>query len=97
LFIYTAHTFKLTAKPSKKYMLRLINVTLNNELFFCVADHTIMVFDIIDALYAKPFTVNTLVIASRQTSNIFSSPPSRCTPARGTTWRRGGRPHAGHI
>ena len=93
--IYTTDPFKLTVEPGEKYMLRLINATLNDELFFCIANHTLIVIDV-DVLYVKPFTVDTLVIASGQTSNV-SSPPSRCTLARGTTWRHGGTPHTGHV
>ena len=51
-------------------MLRLINAALNDELFFSVANHTLTVVDV-DALYVKPFTVDTLVIAPGQTSNVL--------------------------
>ena len=57
-------------KPGKTYMLRLINAALNDELFFSVANHTLTVVDV-DALYVKPFTVDTLVIAPGQTSNVL--------------------------
>ncbi|CAD6221068.1 unnamed protein product [Miscanthus lutarioriparius] len=35
----------------------------------CIANHTLVVD--VDALYVKPFTVDTLVIASGQTSNVL--------------------------
>ncbi|CAD6271942.1 unnamed protein product [Miscanthus lutarioriparius] len=63
-------TFKLKVKPGKTYMLRLINAALNDELFFSVSNHTLTVVDV-DALYVKPFTVDTLVIAPGQTSNVL--------------------------
>ncbi|TVU19678.1 hypothetical protein EJB05_35842 [Eragrostis curvula] len=63
-------TFKLKVKPGKTYMLRLINAALNDELFFSVANHTLTVVDV-DAVYVKPFTVDTLVIAPGQTSNVL--------------------------
>ncbi|EES18346.1 hypothetical protein BDA96_09G171700 [Sorghum bicolor] len=63
-------TFKLKVKPGKTYMLRLINAALNDELFFSVANHTLTVVDV-DALYVKPFTVDTLIIAPGQTSNVL--------------------------
>ncbi|XP_066366635.1 laccase-12-like [Miscanthus floridulus] len=63
-------TFKLKVKPGKTYMLRLINAALNDELFFSIANHTLTVVDV-DALYVKPFTVDTLVIAPGQTSNVL--------------------------
>ncbi|KAJ1263223.1 hypothetical protein BS78_09G167400 [Paspalum vaginatum] len=63
-------TFTLRVKPGKTYMLRLINAALNDELFFSVANHTLTVVDV-DALYVKPFTVDTIVIAPGQTSNVL--------------------------
>ncbi|XP_062231579.1 laccase-12-like [Phragmites australis] len=63
-------TFKLKVKPGKTYMLRLINAALNDELFFSIANHTLTVVDV-DAVYVKPFTVDTLVIAPGQTSNVL--------------------------
>ncbi|BAF17661.1 laccase-12 [Oryza sativa Japonica Group] len=63
-------TFKLKVKPGKTYMLRLINAALNDELFFSIANHTLTVVDV-DALYVKPFTVDTLIIAPGQTSNVL--------------------------
>ncbi|CAL4893926.1 unnamed protein product [Urochloa decumbens] len=63
-------TFTLKVRPGKTYMLRLINAALNDELFFSVANHTLTVVDV-DALYVKPFAVDTLVIAPGQTSNVL--------------------------
>ncbi|KQK05916.1 laccase-13 [Brachypodium distachyon] len=63
-------TFKLKVEPGKTYMLRLINAALNDELFFAVANHTLTVVDV-DALYVKPFAVESLVIAPGQTSNVL--------------------------
>ncbi|XP_044337560.1 laccase-12 isoform X2 [Triticum aestivum] len=63
-------TFRLKVKPGKTYMLRLINAALNDELFFAVASHTLTVVDV-DALYVKPFAVETLIIAPGQTSNVL--------------------------
>jgi laccase len=63
-------TFRLKVRPGRTYMLRLINAALNDELFFSVANHTLTVVDV-DALYVKPFTIDTLVIAPGQTSNVL--------------------------
>ncbi|BAD81734.1 putative laccase LAC5-6 [Oryza sativa Japonica Group] len=63
-------TFKLKVKPGKTYMLRLINAALNEELFFAVANHTLTVVEV-DAVYVKPFTVDTLVISPGQTTNVL--------------------------
>ncbi|XP_006644994.1 laccase-12-like [Oryza brachyantha] len=63
-------TFKLKVEPGKTYMLRLINAALNDELFFSIAGHTLTVVDV-DAVYVKPFTVDTLLITPGQTSNVL--------------------------
>nr|ACF87758.1 unknown [Zea mays] len=51
-------------------MLRLINAALNDELFFSVANHSLTVVEV-DAVYVKPFTVDTLLIAPGQTTNVL--------------------------
>ncbi|XP_047074908.1 laccase-4-like [Lolium rigidum] len=63
-------TFKLTVMPGKTYLLRLVNAALNAELFFSVANHTLTVVEV-DAVYVKPFTVETLVISPGQTANVL--------------------------
>ncbi|KAK3165934.1 hypothetical protein QOZ80_1AG0039510 [Eleusine coracana subsp. coracana] len=63
-------TYKLKVKPGKTYMLRLINAALNGELFFSIANHSLTVVEV-DAVYVKPFTVDTLVIAPGQTTNVL--------------------------
>ncbi|TVU19693.1 hypothetical protein EJB05_35859, partial [Eragrostis curvula] len=87
-----ADTFELKVKPGKTYMLRVINAALNDELFFSIANHTLTVVDV-DAVYVKPFTVDTLVIAPGQTSNVLltakprallhGGPPVQAQPVRG--------------
>ncbi|AES79259.1 putative laccase [Medicago truncatula] len=63
-------TFKLKVKPRKTYLLRLINAALNDELFFSIANHTLTVVEA-DAVYAKPFVTNTILIAPGQTTNVL--------------------------
>ncbi|XP_047311365.1 laccase-17-like [Impatiens glandulifera] len=63
-------TFKLKVKPSKTYLLRLINAALNDELFFSIANHTLTIIDV-DAVYVKPFETQTLLIAPGQTTNVL--------------------------
>ncbi|CAL4973199.1 unnamed protein product [Urochloa decumbens] len=63
-------TYKLKVKPGKTYMLRLINAALNDELFFSIANHSLTVVEV-DAVYVKPFTVDTLLIAPGQTTNVL--------------------------
>ncbi|BAS94385.1 putative laccase-11 [Oryza sativa Japonica Group] len=74
-------TFKLRVRPGKTYLLRLINAALNDELFFGVANHTLMVVQA-DASYVKPFAATALVISPGQTMDVLltaaaNNPPSR--------------------
>ncbi|KAA8542807.1 hypothetical protein F0562_023959 [Nyssa sinensis] len=63
-------TFIQTVEHGKTYLLRIINAALNNELFFAVANHTMIVVEI-DAVYTKPFTTTSLMIAPGQTTNLL--------------------------
>jgi len=65
-----ADTYKLKVKPGKTYLLRLINAALNDELFFSIANHTLIVVET-DAVYLKPFETDTLLIAPGQTLNVL--------------------------
>ncbi|CAN1238657.1 LAC17 [Linum grandiflorum] len=51
-------------------MLRLINVALNDELFFSIANHTLIVVEA-DAVYVKPFNTDVILIAPGQTTNVL--------------------------
>ncbi|KAK6146905.1 hypothetical protein DH2020_017817 [Rehmannia glutinosa] len=64
------YTFKLRVKPGKTYMLRLINAALNDELFFSIANHNLIVVEA-DAVYVKPFKTNIVLIAPGQTTNVL--------------------------
>ncbi|KAJ4979387.1 hypothetical protein NE237_010167 [Protea cynaroides] len=61
---------KLQVESGKKYMLRIINAALNEELFFKVAGHNLTVVEV-DATYTKPFTTDTLLITPGQTTNAI--------------------------
>ncbi|KAK3206134.1 hypothetical protein Dsin_020180 [Dipteronia sinensis] len=63
-------TFKLKVKPGKTYLLRLINAVLNEHLFFSIANHTLTIVEV-DAVYAKPFETETLLIEPGQTTNVL--------------------------
>ncbi|KAM5583881.1 hypothetical protein ABKV19_003655 [Rosa sericea] len=63
-------TFKLKVQAGKTYLLRLINAALNVELFFSIANHTLKVVET-DAVYVKPFEINTILIAPGQTTNVL--------------------------
>ncbi|KAJ7961446.1 Laccase [Quillaja saponaria] len=63
-------TFKLKVKPGRTYLLRLINASLDEELFFSIANHTLTVVEA-DAVYVKPFHTSTILIALGQTPNVL--------------------------
>ncbi|KAJ8619667.1 hypothetical protein MRB53_028196 [Persea americana] len=63
-------TFKLSVKPGKTNLLRLINAALNDELFFRIANHTLNVVEA-DATYIKPFQAETILITPVQTTNVL--------------------------
>ncbi|KAF8402701.1 hypothetical protein HHK36_010789 [Tetracentron sinense] len=62
--------FTLHVESGKRYMLRIINAALNEELFFKIAGHQLTVVEV-DATYTKPFKTNTILIAPGQTTNVL--------------------------
>lgn len=65
-------TFAMEVEQGKKYLLRIVNAALNDELFFAIAGHNMTVVEI-DAVYTKPFNTNALLIAPGQTTNVLVS------------------------
>ncbi|KAL9265453.1 Laccase-3-like protein, partial [Drosera capensis] len=60
-------------------LLRIINAALNQQLFFAIANHQMIVVGA-DAAYTKPFTTNVLMIGPGQTTNVLitaNQPPAR--------------------
>lgn len=57
-------------KPGKTYLLRLINAALNDELFFSIANHTLIIVEA-DASYVKPFESHTILLGPGQTTNVL--------------------------
>ncbi|KAI3794227.1 hypothetical protein L1987_36856 [Smallanthus sonchifolius] len=73
------HTFAMEVEQGKKYLLRIVNAALNDELFFAIAGHNMTVVEI-DAVYNKPFTTSATLIAPGQTTNVLvyaNSAPGR--------------------
>ncbi|KAF3961026.1 hypothetical protein CMV_014308 [Castanea mollissima] len=73
------HTFAMEVEQGKTYLLRIINAALNDELFFAIAGHNLIVVEV-DAVYTKPFTTQAILIAPGQTTNVLvqaSQVPSR--------------------
>uniref|UniRef100_A0A803R6P9 Laccase n=1 Tax=Cannabis sativa TaxID=3483 RepID=A0A803R6P9_CANSA len=62
--------FNLPVENNKRYLLRIINAALNEELFFKIAGHQVTVVEV-DAVYTKPFKTDTIVIAPGQTTNVI--------------------------
>ncbi|XP_057947772.1 laccase-4-like [Malania oleifera] len=62
--------FKLNVEGGKTYLLRIINAALNEELFFKIAGHNLTIVEV-DAVYTKPFQIDTIVITPGQTTNAL--------------------------
>lgn len=60
----------MEVEQGKTYLLRIINAALNDEFFFAIAGHNMTVVEI-DAVYAKPFTTQAILIAPGQTTNVL--------------------------
>ncbi|GKV05631.1 hypothetical protein SLEP1_g17618 [Rubroshorea leprosula] len=58
-------TFTMEVESGKTYLLRIINVALNDQLFFTISGHTMTMVEI-DAVYTKPFTTRAVLIALHQ-------------------------------
>lgn len=59
-----ADTFAVEVEWGRTNLLQIINAALNDELFFAIACHKMTVVEI-DAIYTKPFTTNSILIAPR--------------------------------
>ncbi|OWM67135.1 hypothetical protein CDL15_Pgr000587 [Punica granatum] len=62
--------YTLPVEGGKTYLLRIINAALNEELFFKIAKHNLIVVEV-DATYVKPLETDTIVIAPGQTTNAL--------------------------
>ncbi|KAL8039358.1 hypothetical protein ABFX02_10G031600 [Erythranthe guttata] len=69
-------TLKVRVVPGKTYLLRVINAALNEDLFFSIANHSLIVVEA-DAVYVKPFRADTVLIAPGQTTNLLLETKSR--------------------
>ncbi|XP_050878870.1 laccase-11-like [Lathyrus oleraceus] len=67
---FEKHTFAMEVEQGKKYLMRIINVALNDELFFAIAGHNMTVVEV-DVVYTKPFTTQAILIAPGQTTNVL--------------------------
>ncbi|CAI9106920.1 OLC1v1006168C2 [Oldenlandia corymbosa var. corymbosa] len=62
--------FNWVVENGKKYMLRIVNAALNEELFFKIANHKLTIVEV-DATYVKPFQTETIFITPGQTMNAI--------------------------
>ncbi|CAM8883481.1 unnamed protein product [Rhodiola kirilowii] len=66
-------TMRVLVESGKPILLRIINAALNQELFFAVAKHKLIVVGA-DATYMKPFTTNIIEIGPGQTTDVLLIP-----------------------
>lgn len=62
--------YTLHVESGKKYLLRIVNAAVNDELFFKIAGHTLTVVET-DASYVKPFETDILFLSPGQTTNAL--------------------------
>ncbi|XP_009358812.2 laccase-7-like [Pyrus x bretschneideri] len=63
-------TYQLNVVRGNTYLLRLINVALNNQLFFNIANHNMTVVAI-DATYTTPYVTDVVVTGPGQTTDVL--------------------------
>ncbi|KAK1271722.1 Laccase-22 [Acorus gramineus] len=65
-------SYMLRVHTGQKYLLRIINAALNEELFFRISGHHLTVVEA-DAIYTKPFETDTILVGPGQTTNAILS------------------------
>ena len=65
-----ADTFRLLVPYGKTYLLRVINIYLNTELFFSVSHHDIIVV-CLDTSYTKPYTTKVMMLGPGKITNVL--------------------------
>lgn len=56
--------------PGNTYLLRIINAALNQEHFFAIANHKLIIIEV-DAEYTKPLTTDRVMLGPGQTLNVL--------------------------
>ncbi|KAJ0453904.1 putative laccase [Helianthus annuus] len=64
------NTYRLNVSPGQTILLRIINVALNNQFFFKIANHSFTVVAI-DAAYTNPYQTDVIVIGPGQTTDVL--------------------------
>ncbi|KAK9000957.1 hypothetical protein V6N11_082753 [Hibiscus sabdariffa] len=62
--------YKLKVKQGKTFLLRIINAALDNQLFYKIANHKMIVVAV-DACYTNPYVTDVVVIAPGQTVDVL--------------------------
>ncbi|KAB2035349.1 hypothetical protein ES319_D04G146300v1 [Gossypium barbadense] len=62
--------YKLKVKQGKTYLLRITNAAVDNNLFYKIANHKMIVVAV-DARYTNPYVTDVLVVASGQTIDVL--------------------------
>ncbi|MQM21352.1 hypothetical protein Taro_054391, partial [Colocasia esculenta] len=62
--------FRMTVKKGKRYLLRLVNAAMNDEVFFAIARHPLTVVGA-DGSYMKPYTTDYVMISPGQTMDLL--------------------------
>ena len=65
-----AGTFRMTVDHGRTYLLRIINSIMNDEMFFMIAHHNLIVVGIHGA-YIKPIRTSYIMIIPRQTMDVL--------------------------
>ena len=68
--MYASDTHKIKVVQGKTYLLRIINGALNNQLFFKIAKHKLIVVAV-DASYTEPYVTDVVVVAPGQTTDVL--------------------------
>ncbi|WCJ28392.1 laccase 7 [Euphorbia peplus] len=63
-------TYKLKVEKGKRYLLRIINVALDNQLFFKIANHKMTVVAV-DASYTNPYITDVVVTGPGMTTDVL--------------------------
>ncbi|MQL82218.1 hypothetical protein Taro_014675 [Colocasia esculenta] len=69
LFVY-AGTYRMVVEHGKRYLLRVVNAAMNEELFLSLSRHRLTVVGA-DGSYTKPFTTNYVMITPGQTMDLL--------------------------
>ncbi|KAL5992209.1 hypothetical protein ACLOJK_013124 [Asimina triloba] len=63
-------TFRLAVKVGRKYLLRVVNAAMQDDLFFGIANHNLTIFGM-DGTYLKPFVTQYIMITPGQTMDVL--------------------------